>query len=105
MKLEKIKPGTTLIDEHRHRMGNTTMTELSQWPVLIVSIDLAAGTAVVRWNGNREQKWSRRQFERLRPFLSAAYMREHPRTESDDPYENAAHYMRRLRRTKGGPRV
>ena len=97
MRFEKIKAGTTLIDEHRYKMGNTTMSRLGEWPVRIVSIDLEKRTAVVRWNGNREQTYYARQLERLRPFPSAAYMREHP-SHDDDPYDNAQHYPRRAKK-------
>lgn len=94
MKIEKIKAGTTLIDEHRHKMGNTTMSRLGEWPVLIVSVDLENRTAVVSWNHNRKQVYTERQLARLRAFPSAAYLRAYPHT-SDDPYRNAAHYTRR----------
>ncbi len=99
MRFEKIKAGTTLIDEHREKMGNTTMSRLGEWPVCIVSIDLEKRTAVVRWNHNREQVYSARRLEKLRPFLSAAYMRQHESsTRGDDPYGNAAHYPRRAKK-------
>ena len=49
---EKIKPGTRLLDIHKERKGNTTIFELSCFPVDIVSVDSASRTAMVRWNGN-----------------------------------------------------
>lgn len=57
---EKIKPGTRLLDIHKERKGNTTISELSCFPVDIVSVDSASRTAMVRWNGNPEaadQRW------------------------------------------------
>jgi hypothetical protein len=65
IKFEKIKSGMVLYDRHRHRMGNTTMTDLGEWPVRILTVD-QFGAEVV-WNGNshRPERWARRRLERL----------------------------------------
>lgn len=63
IKFEKIKPGMRLMDIHSHAMGNTTIRTLGLWYVDIVSV--AADTAIVRWNGNREETWHRVRLERL----------------------------------------
>lgn len=102
MKFESIKAGTTLIDEHRYRVGNAKMKRLGAWPVRIISIDAEERSAIVRWNGNAERVMYERGLTKLRAFHSAAYLREH-RGVGDDPYNNAAHYPRRKR--SEAPRV
>jgi len=66
IKLELIKAGDTLWDCHRYKMGNTTMSAMGSWPVYIVSIDYEKRSAVVKWNGNREQTYYGSQLTRLR---------------------------------------
>lgn len=51
---EKIKPGMRLVDIRKERRGNTTIWELSCFPVDIVSVDSASRTAMVRWNGMKK---------------------------------------------------
>lgn len=65
IKFEKIVAGMTLYDRHRTGMGNTTLTELGEWSVKVVSVNHEARTAVVRWNGNPERVWSARQLIKL----------------------------------------
>lgn len=65
IKFEKIEPGMTLADVHRHRMGNTAMSRWGLWYVQIVSIDKAQRSAMVRWNGNAPEKWYARDLEKL----------------------------------------
>jgi len=65
IKFEKITAGMMLYDRHRYRMGNTTMTNIGEWDVEVVSIDPDTCTARVRWNGNREQVYHKHQLERL----------------------------------------
>lgn len=62
---DAVKAGDVLWDRHRTKMGNTKMRRMGEWTVKIVSIDHAAGRAVVRWNGNPERVYFRRQVERL----------------------------------------
>jgi hypothetical protein len=71
IKFERIEAGQILYDRHRTRMGNTTMTQLGEWSVQIVSIDKEKGTARVRWNGNPEQTYFRHSLEKL--FRSSMY--------------------------------
>lgn len=66
IKFEKIKPGDVLWDYHSERAGNTTMRRWGNWPVHIIEIHADTQTAIVSWNGNRPQKWFRRQLEKLR---------------------------------------
>lgn len=74
IKFEKIRPGMILLDIHRHKMGNTTMSEWGCWNVLVVSVDPATRTAMVRWNHNGEQCWSRRMLEKLYVKPTKAYL-------------------------------
>lgn len=71
IKFEKVKAGDRLWDYHSERAGNTTMRRWGNWEVEIVSVHPDEekpylSYAIVRWNGNREQRYSRRQVERLR---------------------------------------
>lgn len=65
IKFEKIAPGMTLLDIHSYRMGNTAMRKLGLWRVEIVSVDSQTCSAMVRWNGNPPQRWTKRQLEKL----------------------------------------
>lgn len=65
IKFEKIHAGMTLYDRHRHVMGNTTMTDLGEWPVRVLEVDAANGCATVSWNGNRPETWCRRRLVKL----------------------------------------
>ena len=64
IKFEKIKEGMILYDVHKHKMGNTTMSSVGVWPVRI--IELKDNGAIVSWNHNEPQHWSRYQLEKLR---------------------------------------
>ena len=66
MKFEKIRPGMVLYDRHRERAGNTTMSRLGEWAVRIVGVDSAKRSAVVSWNGNREQVYFESSLEKLK---------------------------------------
>lgn len=79
VKWERVKDGDLLWDVHSERMGNTTLHRMGSWEVRVISIDHAAGKAIVRWNGNREQTYSRRSVERLRrsPYKAAPSLSPH----------------------------
>lgn len=76
IKFEKIEPGMVLLDIHREKMGNTTMSELGCWKVKVFSVDKENQTAVVSWNDNAKQTYHRRQLERLYVNLPKAYRRQ-----------------------------
>ena len=65
IKFDKIEPGMTLLDVHREKMGNTTMSEWGAWKVKIISVDREQRAAVVSWNGNKPETYYARQLERL----------------------------------------
>ena len=52
MKFEKLQPGMTVYDVHRHKLGNTTMSTVGVWRVRIVSVDHDAKRVTASWNGN-----------------------------------------------------
>lgn len=67
MKLERMTVGMTLYDCHRTKMGNTTMSRMGCWPVLIKEIDIEHSRALVVWNMlNAPQWWNRKRLEKLR---------------------------------------
>jgi hypothetical protein len=61
-----IKQGDELWDCHRHKMGNTTMTQMGAWRVKIISVDESARTVMASWNGNRPEVYSEYRLQRLR---------------------------------------
>lgn len=65
IKFEKLEEGMTLLDVKRTKMGNTTMSQWSEWEVKIVSIDREKRTAVVSWNGNPPTTWNERSLKKL----------------------------------------
>ena len=65
IKFEKIKPGMRLADIHKYGVGNTTVRAEGLWWVDVISVDAEKRTAVVRWNGNREETYSERELTRL----------------------------------------
>lgn len=65
IKFERLQTGRTYYERHREKMGNTTMSKLGEWSVHIKEIDAVKETALVSWNGNRPEKWHRRELERL----------------------------------------
>lgn len=73
IKFEKIEPGMTLLDIHREKMGNTTMSEWGLWKVQVISVDRDKRTAVVSWNSNPAQTWDARRLERLCTKPTKAY--------------------------------
>lgn len=77
IKFEKVTAGMRLMDIHRHKLGNTTMSELGMWDVLIVSVDPKGAT--VRWNDNREQWWPAKRVSRLYAKPPAAYVEQESR--------------------------
>ena len=52
MKFEKLKPGMTVYDVGRSKMGNTTISTVSVWAVQIVGVDVERRTVEACWNGN-----------------------------------------------------
>ena len=55
-----------LWDCHRHRMGNTTMSEMSCWQVVVLEVDPAHLDFKVSWNTNPPRMYTRRQIAKLR---------------------------------------
>lgn len=79
IKFEKITPGMVLLDIHRHRMGNTTMTELGCWKVYVRSVDPENRTVVASWNGNKDEVWPERRITRLYTKETKAYLAQQER--------------------------
>jgi len=74
IKFEKIEPGMILLDIHREKMGNTTMSAWGLWKVKVISVDRAKRIAVVSWNSNPAQTWDARRLERLYTKPTRAYL-------------------------------
>lgn len=66
MKFEKIKPGMTLYDVGRHKMGNTTMSTVGVWHVLVISVDADTRSAMVSWNTNPPRRMYEHSIKKLR---------------------------------------
>jgi hypothetical protein len=52
VKFEKLQPGMTVYDVHRHKLGSTTMNTVGVWKVRIVSVDNETKRVTASWNGN-----------------------------------------------------
>ena len=74
IKFEKIEPGMTLLDIHREKMGNTTMSEWGLWEVKVLAVDREKRSAVVSWNSNPARIWYAKQLERLYTKPTKAYL-------------------------------
>ena len=79
IKFEKIEPGMTLLDIHREKRGNTTMSAWGLWKVQVISVDRAKRAAVVSWNSNPAQTWDARRLERLYIKPTKAYLAQESR--------------------------
>jgi hypothetical protein len=79
IKFEKIEPGMILLDIHRQKMGNTTMSELGLWKVQVISVDREKRTAEVSWNSNPARTWDARELGRLYTKPTKAYREQQER--------------------------
>ena len=79
IKFDKIEPGMVLLDIHREKMGNTTMSEWGLWKVRVISVDPENRTALVSWNSNPAQTWEARRLERLHTKPTKAYLEQQER--------------------------
>lgn len=61
-----IKVGDVLFDCRRQKMGNTQMSRMATWRVVIKDVDADKRRALASWNGNKEEWWSERDLKRLR---------------------------------------
>lgn len=66
MKFEKLKPGMTVYDVGRHKMGNTTISTVTVWAVRIVSVDAEKRTVEAIWNGNGARTYRERAYKKWR---------------------------------------
>lgn len=62
---DKIKPGMVLYERRSECMGNTTLRSISEWNVQVLKVDQEKFTAIVRWNGNKPEKWDAFKLRRL----------------------------------------
>jgi len=66
MKISSLKPGMTVYDVGRHKMGNTTISTVTVWAVRIVSVDIENETAIASWNGNSAKSFRGRVISKWR---------------------------------------
>jgi hypothetical protein len=66
MKMSSLKPGMTVYDVGRHKMGNTTISTVAIWPVHIVSVDIENFVVKASWNGNPANKFYSRSIAKWR---------------------------------------
>jgi hypothetical protein len=65
IRFDRIKPGMTLYERHREKMGNTAIRSLCEWRVQILVVHEKERTALVSWNGNKPSIRSSRSLEKL----------------------------------------
>lgn len=61
--ISSLKVGETIYNCHRHKLGNTTASELGVWKIDILEVDLATRMVRVSWNNNPSQWKGERYFE------------------------------------------
>lgn len=83
IKLEKVTPGMILMDVHREKMGNTTMSQWGLWYVRVLEVDLPGNRALVRWNNNAPKWWSRTNVEKLHTKEPKAYRDQQERRRAN----------------------
>lgn len=98
VKYEKIQVGDVLYERRRYKMGNTTISSIGEWPVLIKSLDSVKRTAVVSWNGNSNETWCADRLAKLFDWS----MRDKTQAEVTHGMLGAVTKVRRLRSPKSG---
>ncbi len=66
MKIEKLKPGMTVYDVHRQKMGNTNISSVGTWSVYIIDVDVDKQIVTASWNTNKPQKFYRNNWSKWR---------------------------------------
>lgn len=77
MKIEKIKPGMTLYDVGRTKMGNTNISTVRIWTVSVISVDLEKRSVRASWNGNLPRdffEYSWRKWRLKEPMTITTFM-------------------------------
>lgn len=80
MKFEKLKPGMTVYDVCRYKMGNTTLSTVGVWDVKIISVDAENKSVVASWNSNAPRVFfahAATKWRAKRPVLVRTAMRAH----------------------------
>lgn len=66
MKFDQIEPGTKVYAVGKTKMGNTTLTTVSVWPVFVEAVDAERKIVTARWNGNPARKFSQSSYAKWR---------------------------------------
>lgn len=66
MKIEKLKPGMTVYSVTRRKMGNTNISTVSLYLVLIVHVDGEKGTVLASWNNNPVREYHKNTWSKWR---------------------------------------
>lgn len=66
MKFESIKEGGRYYMTKRQKMGNTTMSSIAVFSVLVESVNTEKRTVLASWNGNPARTFYERDFSKWR---------------------------------------
>ena len=66
MKIEKLKPGMTVYDAHKYKMGNTNISTVGIWTVYIIQVDHEKRTVTASWNSNPQKTYYERDWSKWR---------------------------------------
>jgi hypothetical protein len=66
MKFEKLKPGMTVYDVGRQKMGNTTSTTVAVWSVRVIEVDAEKRQVLAAWNMNKPRIFYEREVKKWR---------------------------------------
>jgi hypothetical protein len=87
MKISQLKPGMTVYDCHKYKMGNTSLSTYGVWLVHVVSVDENNGTIEASWNCNgvnryRESEWKKWKLEKP-VMITGMLSRKRPATKKE----------------------
>lgn len=77
--LKKIEVGQVLWSIKKQKMGNTSISTQSLYPVKVIEINLDEGFAIVSWNGNAPVKYRENQIRALKVNKPEKIPPLHPR--------------------------
>ena len=80
MRFDRLKPGMTVYDVRRTRMGNTNQSSIGVWAVKILEVDHEALTVRASWNSTAARIFTKRivsAWREVKPVLIQTPMGAH----------------------------
>ena len=64
--ISRLKPGQTVWDAHKYKMGNTRLFTWGTWPVYVHEVDPDGQWVRASWNGNPDERFYARRVAKWR---------------------------------------